>query len=229
LSEEDALITDWKFTYTLSPKYKCNNLPSTKTVTFMFENDTQGRWLTGFVISIFNRNQEEAKTLAKIKARNIAIIISLKVGNPVRENNLGSSYKLPGQERELWSISRFLVSRYSIFENLDLDITQGNIGNLMSGDKPLNERIYHAYIGLRAYQEELYEAVIIQFYQAIEKVGVLSHISSKYEPLRDVLSHPESQLEETIDKLKQNFPSDSIEYILQQDHLTTVHPRIMSF
>jgi hypothetical protein len=81
----------------------------------------------------------------------------------------------------------------------------------MGGNKPLNETIYHAYLGLRAYQEQLYEAVIIQFYQAIEKVNALSYISSKYEPLRDVLSHPESQREEKIEKPKQNFPSDDIQ------------------
>jgi hypothetical protein len=153
----------------------------------------------------------EAITISKIRARNIAIIISLKVGNPVREHHVSTCYKVQGQEPERWMVSSTLTSRYNIFENLDLDITQGKIGYLMGGNKPLNERIYHAYLGLRAYQEELYEAVIIQFYQSIEKVNALSHISSKYEPLRDVLSHPESQREEKIEKLKQNFPSDDIQ------------------
>lgn len=150
--------------------------------------------------------------ITKNKARNIAIIICLKVGVPVRERHAGTHYKLPGREPERWNVSKILTSRYHRFENLDLDLTQGNIANLMGGNKSLNEKIYHAYLGLRAYQEGLYEAVIIQFYQVIEKVSPKPKIADIYEPLRDVLSHPESQYKETIDKLKENFPSDDFDY-----------------
>jgi hypothetical protein len=209
LSEEDTLITDWKFTYTLSNKCTYENLQNTKAITFLVENNANGDWVTGFVIFIANTNKEHATVLAKNKAKNIAIIISLKVGNPILAEHTGESYKLPGQEPERWRLGKIWRSKYNIFENLDLDITRGNIAGIINQNRSLNERIYHAYLGLRAYQEELYEAVIIQFYQAIEKV--LPDTAIKYKPVRDVLSHPEIQYEETIKQLKLNFPSDDFD------------------
>ena len=206
------MITDWKFTYKLSPKCTYKNLPSTRAIKFTSEKDARGSsWVTGFIISIYNMNKKQAMERAKIKAKNIAIIISLKVGNPVSESHVGTCYKLHGKKNERWKVSSSLTSRYNIFENLALDISQGNIGRLIGENKPLNERIYHAYLGLKAYQEELYEAVIIQFYQAIEKVSSLSHIRSKYEPLRGILSHPEIQRKDTIKRLKTNFPTAKIQ------------------
>jgi hypothetical protein len=145
LPEEDALITDWKFTYKLSPKCAYTNLRATEVITFTVENDTNGDWVTGFVTSISNSSGVEATAKAKNIAKKIATVISEKVGNTVSAQYVGSSYKLLGHTPERWMVSRILTTSYHIFKNLDLDITTDDIANMISQDSTNKDRVFISY------------------------------------------------------------------------------------
>lgn len=144
LPEEDALVNDWKFTYNLSPKCAYTNLRATEAITFTVENDANGNWVTGFGISIPNSNGAQATAKAKNIAKNIATIISEKVGNTVSAQYVGSSYKLLGHTPERWMVSRNMTLSYHIFKSLDLDISTDDISNMISQDTTNKGRVLSA-------------------------------------------------------------------------------------
>jgi hypothetical protein len=96
--------------------------------------------------------------------------------------------------------------RYNILKDLKLSLKECRIAASIKNDLPQNQQFYHASLGLRASEFELYDVMIIEFYKVIEvDRNILSNECKKYEPLRDVLSHPDEIRPETRERLKTEF------------------------
>jgi hypothetical protein len=200
--------TDWYFSYRLSNKVTYSNIVSSNRITFNTEKDSQGDWVTSFDIFVPRSTEDRARVISGRKARRIAQIITLLVGLPITVHYTGSRMKKlsgPG-----WTVTKSMESSYNIAENLDLDVTDSQIANIIHQDDALAERFHHAYWGLRAAQDRNYEGMIIQFYQAIERV--LPQQAAPYKALRDMLSHPEQPFATTKKALDDSFPNDRFEY-----------------
>lgn len=86
---------------------------------------------------------------------------------------------------------------------INLDMTDGQIVNLLNNDSRENQQLAHFANGQRAFDDDNYGDAIKEFYQVIEYEN-LSHLE-KYKYLRHGVSHAELSDSITIDKLKTEF------------------------
>jgi hypothetical protein len=104
-------------------------------------------------------------------------------------------------------VGKLFIGNYDIDPPEPADLSQGKIVQLIKTLEPKDrngrmvERLNHANNALEAEKAGLHEVMIKEYYLAIAD----RQEARKYEPLRDVLSHHEQLLQDTIDDLENNF------------------------
>lgn len=179
--------TDWIRSFSLSDKRQVRNISNTKTIEFDTDKEGTVTWLKGFRVHTTNATEVESEIKAMRIASKLEDIISVRSGVAVRVNPTGYNKRISPDRWLVQKTTTFKWQRRALF---DLDLAgDPNLSCWIFQDKMLNQRLYHVKAGLLASEHLLYDTMIIEFFQAIE--GVEPTLTTKFEPLRNALSHPE--------------------------------------
>jgi hypothetical protein len=197
-SMPEAEKTDWCFTFVLSEPVSFKNLVSSDQIKFVTDANPSSKKVTGYEILVRDQTEEVATLIAGRRARRIVQIISLLIGIPVVVHHTASR----SVSASRWTGKKNVTMDAILVEELDLDVTDSRVANIIHQDDALAERFHHAYWGLRAASDRHLEAMIVQFYQAIERVLPQA---AAYEHLRNAISHPELHYAKTRKALQDTF------------------------
>jgi hypothetical protein len=193
---------DWIFDFGLTERcpYTSIENPNSIQLKTQVDDDCKSQYITGFSILIRDSTEEEAENKVDRQAKVLTDIISVKRERYTGYYPTGQSMIRPDMTRR---VTGKRTIRYNILKDLKLSLKECRIAASIKNDLPQNQQFYHASLGLRASEFELYDVMIIEFYKVIEvDRNILSNECKKYEPLRDVLSHPDEIRPETRERLK---------------------------
>jgi len=167
-----------------------------------------------FIVKLQSFTEEEALEEARIQAKTLVDILAVLSAKHLGYNLAGYRIYDPNRINKIGSsggkVGASVIIKYDNESPEPVDLSQGKIVQLIKTFKPVGkirslvDRLSHANDGLEAARNKLYEVMIRDFYLAIADKPE----ATKYEPLRNVLSHHEQIKLDTLKKLKDNFGED---------------------
>jgi hypothetical protein len=154
----------YEATFKLSKKCECTDVKNSKTIELKIRKRMGHRWITGFKIKIFDPKLDVTQLQAKAEnqANMLTSIIIIKSGSHTTSSFSGYHWKNDGHK-----VGRGLPSRYDIFQNITLDLTDTNLAKIIKDNPAQNQRYHHASLGAIAMEMGLDRIAITEFVQAL--------------------------------------------------------------
>jgi hypothetical protein len=211
---------DWIFEFGLTERCPYTSIENSSSIELKTEidEDKKIRYVTGFSIFIQYSSEEMAKNKVERQAKVLTDIISVKRERYVSYYMIGRSMIRPDKTRR---VTRELILRNNILKELKIDLKENRIASSIKSDLPRNQQFYHASLGLRASEFELYDIAIREFYQVIEIAKSALPEGARYEHLRHALSHPGKLQKDTIQALQDNFGKDYFDLTIRNQFDST--------
>lgn len=204
---------DWQFEYILSDKIECDRskIIQNNNIEFQFESDS--KYLIGFKLIIKNVSQNEAFNKANIRSTNLTNIITLKARQYVYAIRK-SSQGIPRQGG-IAPISKSSIHKFTIETKLsDLDVTKKEIQKILHDglDTRKNRIISELSKSILYSKNGLYHENIKSLFMIIEKETKFPNYE-KYATLRNVLTHPAPQYQDTVSDFDKLFGQNYFDYV----------------
>jgi hypothetical protein len=215
---------DWIFEFGLTERCPYKSIENSGSIQLKTQTDDikKTKYITGFAISIRDSAEVEAEYEVDRQAKVLADIISVKRERYVSYYKLGRNMIRPDKTQRAY---KDFVIRYPILKDLEINLKDGKTASSIKNDLPQNQKLHHASLGLRASEFELYDVAVKEFYQVIEiDKTIMPSECTKYEPLRNALSHPNELFNETIQGLENNFGKDYFE-LTKRNQFDTTSPK----
>jgi len=203
--------SDWELHFGLSRKVSCESQVTKSHQNIEYELTTENsgqKYLTGFIITLTNKTEADAKLIGQKQAKNFANYLSISSGLPVEEHLDGTRIKNPSGGH---TVTKTFTIGYSIENNADLQIPDAKLLDIVNEkDLSLSQQMAYVASAMKSITARSPEAAIRDLVLACGEnpQGNLE----KFKSLRNALSH-DPVYPNDIQKIKQNFGNNYFEFI----------------
>jgi hypothetical protein len=190
----------WDFYFNLNHECTFEDIrePSDIKLKMKVHDDGRTKTVSGFEVQVNSATEQNAKDIAEKQAKKLVDILGVLSETPLGYTLAGFRMHSPNSSQSGTRIRKIGIGKYQKFGfGKPADLSKGNLRRLierptlMGNDQHLVDALGSANAGLKAYEHEMYEVMVRDFYLVIEKEvnnGKLN-LGAKYKYLRDALSH----------------------------------------
>lgn len=179
------------------------------------ENDK--KYLKAFTVKIRDKDFDQAKDLASVKATRLANYLTFETSHIVEFRS--PRIQMRG-ENTIGIVMNGLNVTVDFYGDRDVDLTLKSIRFILDSDSLINQQLYHLQNGFRAIRDNDFAMAIKELFLVLENCSTPE--KGKYKFLRDRVCHSNLDANKTIDGLKSEFGIN----IKKGEYLNMYNPKI---